>query len=322
MRNRRILTIVVGVLVVAVVAFVAVGLIFPDSWPGELLQGAGIVIGPSGTSLRGSGSTGGGGQPTYVDESKGIFAPTVDGNAGDWDLINDFFSNMYRAADTSKPVEAKLYLRFDCAMRTMYALVLSAGDWPVLVQSGEAWISLNSRAQKVSFNNFAWVDQGYDGDSGHARGWEASFIVNADGNYKLWAHINAFDGGESQTSEAADVTLTIDCYQETAVDLDYFVAERGASATGRTGADVSVTLRWATVSETNNRGFNLYRGLSDSGPWTKINAQLIPSNLPPGSPEGASYEWVDANPGPGTPFYLLEDVDTSGVTTQHGPVSP
>jgi hypothetical protein len=313
--------IVVGVLVVAVVAFLAVGLLVPNSWPGQLLQGAGILTATGGGAFTmGSGSTGGGGAPRYVDESKGIYAPVVDGNAGEWDLINDFFANMHRAADPTKPIEAKVYLRFDCAMRTMYALVLSAGDWPVLVESGEAWIALNNRSQKVSFTNFAWVEQGYDGDSGHAKGWEASFVVNADGSYKFWTHVNAFHGGESQTSEAADVDLTLKCYEETAVTIEYFTAERGMSATARGSA--GVILKWATTSEVDNLGFNIYRAPTQAGPWQRLNPGMIPSLTPPGSTEGAAYEFVDPMPPPGTPFYVLEDVDTRGATTFHGPVSP
>ena len=49
----------------------------------------------------------------------------VDGNIDEWDLINDFFANMHRAGDPDKVVESKLYLRYDCATNTMYALVLT-----------------------------------------------------------------------------------------------------------------------------------------------------------------------------------------------------
>src|SRR5262249_53948116 len=44
----------------------------------------------------------------------------VDGNTGEWDLVNDFFSLMYRAGDPSKPVESRAYLRYDCSTQTMY----------------------------------------------------------------------------------------------------------------------------------------------------------------------------------------------------------
>jgi hypothetical protein len=43
-RNRRFLTMVGGVLIVAVVGFVAAGLLFQDSWAGQVLQGAGVAV--------------------------------------------------------------------------------------------------------------------------------------------------------------------------------------------------------------------------------------------------------------------------------------
>lgn len=298
MRNKRLLGIIVGVLVVAVVAFLAVGLIFENSLPGQLLRGT---------------AAGGGQQPTYASAS-------VDGNIGEWDLSGDFFANMYRAFNASKTVETKLYLRYDCGANIMYALVLTAGDWPVLVD-GDAWITINGIDSKVSFINFAWVNQGYDGNSGHAKGWEASFSLGQ-GNYTIGAHTNVDHGG-SQTSGIANkgTGLTIQCYQTTAVFLSNFTA---------TNTPYGVQLRWETASEVQNMGFNVYYGTSPDGPWTKLNPSLIPSKVPPGSPTGAKYDYLhQPTSGSGSSrrsltksYYLLEDVDASGVATTHGPVTP
>ena len=81
-------------------------------------------------------------------------------------------------------------------------------------------------------------------------------------------------------------------------------------------------MTWETISELNNRGFNLYRGTSPAGPDRQLNATLIPSQSP-GNPSGFVYTWEDrADLLPGvTYWYWLEDVDLSGVTTLHGPVS-
>ena len=82
-----------------------------------------------------------------------------------------------------------------------------------------------------------------------------------------------------------------------------------------------VLVRWETASEIENAGFNLYRAESASGPWSQLNAGLIPSQGP-GSPVGYLYEYLDGDVSTGnTYFYLLEDVSLTGQTTQHGPVS-
>jgi hypothetical protein len=87
-----------------------------------------------------------------------------------------------------------------------------------------------------------------------------------------------------------------------------------------TGADSAVDLSWQTGSELYNLGFNLYRGLSEEGPWTRITSSLIPGLG--SSPLGATYTWRDAGLVNGTRYYYrLEDVDTHSVSTFHGPVS-
>jgi len=82
-----------------------------------------------------------------------------------------------------------------------------------------------------------------------------------------------------------------------------------------------IRITWETAMELRNWGFNLYRGDAFSGPWTRLNAELIPPQNP-GATFGATYEWLDADVTPGaTYFYRLEDVDLNGTSTFHGPVS-
>jgi hypothetical protein len=83
-----------------------------------------------------------------------------------------------------------------------------------------------------------------------------------------------------------------------------------------------VVVTWMTVSEIDNRGFNLYRGVSPAGPDRQLNQHLIPSQSQ-GSPSGFLYTWEDrAELVAGvTYYYWLEDVDVSGALTRHGPVS-
>ena len=120
-------------------------------------------------------------------------------------------------------------------------------------------------------------------------------------------------GPGSADATADSQTVTANFNVPLAVLLANFSAEAQAD---------QVLLRWDTVSEAGNMGFNLWRGLSPDEPDTQLNASLIPSQAP-GSAQGFSYQWSDqAGLTPGvTYFYWLDDVDVNGVTTRHGPVS-
>ena len=91
-----------------------------------------------------------------------------------------------------------------------------------------------------------------------------------------------------------------------------------ASFTARLGVG-SVHLAWETAAEIDNAGFNLYRAAAKDGPYARVNGALIPARGDPTS--GASYAFTDEGLAPGIYFYKLEDVETSGVATLHGPVS-
>ena len=82
-----------------------------------------------------------------------------------------------------------------------------------------------------------------------------------------------------------------------------------------------VKITWETATETDNLGFNLYRSDSLTSDKVQLNDTLIQPNVAPGSPFGATYEFVDTGAaGLQTYFYWLEDIDASGVITLHGPV--
>lgn len=86
------------------------------------------------------------------------------------------------------------------------------------------------------------------------------------------------------------------------------------------GAAILVT--WETAHEVDNLGFNLYRAESPVGPMAQLNETLILPQVPPGSPFGATYEWLDESalvPGQ-LYYYWLEDVNIYWQTRFHGPV--
>lgn len=98
----------------------------------------------------------------------------------------------------------------------------------------------------------------------------------------------------------------------TAVDMLPFLA---------IGGDSSITLLWETTNEIDNLGFSVYRATSVNGARVKLNVEMIPSLVAPGSPFGAAYEYTDTAIRNGkTYYYWLEDVDIYGKTGLYGPV--
>ena len=97
-----------------------------------------------------------------------------------------------------------------------------------------------------------------------------------------------------------------DCLQPSKISLSSFKA---------TPSNRKVILNWQTESENNNTGFNIWRAER----FKKINQELIASR---GTETiGAEYDFVDEWVLNGKRyFYWLENVDTNGISSFHGPV--
>lgn len=99
-------------------------------------------------------------------------------------------------------------------------------------------------------------------------------------------------------------------YTPTLVTLESFIAIPGNG---------KVTLQWATASEIDNAGFNIYRSEA-GGEYVQINSDIIAAKG--GATEGAAYIFVDENVQNRTKYsYKLEDLDLSGKSTMHEPKS-
>jgi hypothetical protein len=81
-----------------------------------------------------------------------------------------------------------------------------------------------------------------------------------------------------------------------------------------------VTVEWSTASELNTAGFNLARGAAPTGPFTRLNAEVIPAS--PDPLVGGSYVYTDTQVVSGqTYYYQLEEVETTGQTNVQGVVA-
>ncbi len=91
------------------------------------------------------------------------------------------------------------------------------------------------------------------------------------------------------------------------------------SAFTATGYPGGVLLEWTTESEVDNEGFNLWRAEADGGVYVKINNALIPAEGDGTTPHTYTYLDEDVETG-ATYYYKLEDIDTHGLSTFHGPI--
>jgi hypothetical protein len=122
----------------------------------------------------------------------------------------------------------------------------------------------------------------------------------ASGELRIGIHVQGFASGGSESCVNGPPT---------AITLASFEAKAAGSA---------VSLEWATGTEISNAGFNLYRAAAENGARTKVNGGLLAASGDATS--GATYSYVD-NPGYGTFYYWLEDVEFTGATALHGPVT-
>ncbi len=150
---------------------------------------------------------------------------TVDGDAVEWDLTADFFANMHGQGKVEKPIQSKLYLRYECATETLFALILPVEGYVVAVEPYLSYIKLGTDNTLVN---------GASGDDGNAPdfqwiaatgnvtdGWEASAILPPGFYNNLNIQTRVFDDkGQPHTSAVINraIELNVSC-TPTAVTL-------------------------------------------------------------------------------------------------------
>lgn len=110
-------------------------------------------------------------------------------------------------------------------------------------------------------------------------------------------------------SEVTDLDLVMNRIP-TSTNVAFFEAEP---------IERAIRLLWATISEENVAGFNLYRTADPAAVGgLPLNPTLIPAQLS-GLPAGGSYEWRDGTVTPGRYYYWLELVMVDGSSELVGP---
>lgn len=138
---------------------------------------------------------------------------SVDGDAVEWDLTADFFANMHGQGKVEKPLHSTLYLRYECATQTLFALILPVDGYVVAVEPYQAYIKLGTDDTLVNGGagdddeapDFDWIAA----DGNEADGWEASAIL-APGFYNnLNVQTKVWDA-EGQPHTSAVINHAID----------------------------------------------------------------------------------------------------------------
>jgi hypothetical protein len=79
------------------------------------------------------------------------------------------------------------------------------------------------------------------------------------------------------------------------------------------------TLRWTTASEVSNFGFDIYRGDTEDGPFTRVTASPIPGAGTTDEPQ--SYVWVDDAIDPSRDYwYYIESISMDRIRERFSPI--
>lgn len=79
------------------------------------------------------------------------------------------------------------------------------------------------------------------------------------------------------------------------------------------------TLKWTTASEVDNFGFDIYRALSEDGPFEKITVEPVPGAGTVDEPQ--KYVFVDEAIDPSRDYYYyIESISLGGIREKFSPV--
>ena len=160
-------------------------------------------------------------EPSYLADHEDLII--VDGNnesfAGEWNLANHFFADMYKAAKTEKEVLSKLYLQYDCIGGTLYAMVLLEPGYVINDNAADnQFIKINKTFGSNLVFKLVDANTGNDGfvpdfeyifNGTDIIGWEASTDLPV-GSYRLNVHTQVYPDDTSAVTDR-DIPLEIYC---------------------------------------------------------------------------------------------------------------
>ena len=305
---------------------------------GSVTAGAAVFIGGcSGVSCP-LGSTGN--ADGIIDEPHLYFGPSEPGSiahaglvgAGDEYLADSGFNYPLNLAPVDGSRRGRyLYFGADSKFHGLNVSLATAGAgvadtdvaWQYWRGGSGAWVTLAPTDGTRSFKQtgtVSWADPSGWSPMSVSGGPDLYYVraqlVNASAGYgavpverQIKTDILLFQYCGDVTTAAATFAFAVP--PTTEVKLQSFTATAG---------DATVLVEWRTASELQNQGFHLYRGVSETGPWARLTASLIPGLG--SSAVGQAYSFRDVGLTNGTRyFYRLEDVDASSKATPHGPVS-
>jgi carboxypeptidase T len=174
------------------------------------------------------------------------------------------------------------------------------------IAAAEYYVDVPPWVDGAAAQAMAAADGSFDSTIEHVT---ASFDITG---WRAAKHTLFVRGQDSSGNWGAFSAIFLTTPGPTAVTLVSFTA---------TGEGKAIALTWETASEVDTLGFDLYRAVQVDGTRTKINDELIPSQVAPGSSCGAVYSYRDRGARPNrTYYYWLEDVDIYGDTRLQGPV--
>lgn len=225
------------------------------------------------------------------------------------DPYNDFALARYNpdgSLDTTFDADGKLTIDFGGSDEPDVALGVAVQPDGRIVAVGHTGFT--------SDQDFAIARFDSDGglDSSFGTGGKVSTEFSGSGSDEIAYGVSVQSDGKLVVAGWSGVDFAVARY-EAGPPLAVQLANFGATRRGHT-----VLLEWATLSEIKHAGFRVLRQEPD-GALTTLTRRLIPSRSPGGELGGSEYRFTDWTAPLGATRYWLEDVDSLGNVTRHGP---